>query len=194
MRDMFQLTWWEKLWYPVRRFLLEVPYWIKSHTYRQWHMIDIRSKHDVHRYSYGWIDADNRMLLACMKIFCHYVEEELDPKHDTMGRISLRKYMQEPGVDEYGSDISPWNEYYKEVEEIYNWWVVNRPGKAALMQKESEGFDITWSTNADGTFNLDTTESVPGSKERLRELRDQLESDEAAMLLRLMAVRKGMWT
>lgn len=90
--------------------LQKLIYWLKCHILPSYkfHLIDIRqSKQDGDRYEYGWIDTDQKLVLACKKLFMEYVEKELE------GHF--------PEIE--GSC----GEYYQEIKTIYNYWKVERP-------------------------------------------------------------------
>ena len=56
----------------TKRFITNLFYYIRTHTYNKYHLIDIRSK----EYKWGWIDQDHRIFLACFKCLEEFVEKE----------------------------------------------------------------------------------------------------------------------
>lgn len=62
-----------KVYLPLKRFLLDIPYWIRTHTYNRYHIINIKTK-DI--YEWGWIDQDHKIFLACFKCLEYFVEQE----------------------------------------------------------------------------------------------------------------------
>lgn len=105
-----QIIFWIK--YNIVLRLSQIAYWLKSHTYRRYHIIDIRSGH-YNNYRYGWIDSDYKILLSNFKILCDFMEKE------------------KPGenVNWYSDDalIIAW----EELEDLYCWWIKERPASLA---------------------------------------------------------------
>lgn len=82
------------------RAINEALYWIRTHTYNRYHIIDIRDTRGDY-YRWGWIDADNAILLANFKILTTFVEKEKpfdvinwdsDPEHQQAGATILELY------------------------------------------------------------------------------------------------------
>lgn len=97
--------WYYRLvWVPFWRWLTDIPYWIRSHTYRKYHYLDIRTPN----YHWGYLDRDTAMLYACFNCLKEFVEKEdpfnvTDWKHDEIKRAAK-----------------------KEILELYNWWTKKR--------------------------------------------------------------------
>lgn len=93
-------------------------YWVKSHTIKKYHILDLRNKEN--NYFYGWRDSDSKMLFALMKIMEDFIIEQDTEKHLIWLKKELIQY---PDV-EY-----PWVNLIKSCEEllaIQKWWRVDR--------------------------------------------------------------------
>jgi hypothetical protein len=86
-------------------------YWIRTHTYNRYHMLNLKSPQN--RYEWGWLDRDQAIVFACFNILKAYVERE-------MSQIS------------YYAPATEWCPEYdrrdeeKEIMELYDWWTVGR--------------------------------------------------------------------
>lgn len=127
-----EFTWedWEeqnKAKYPVRYFLQEsfpkairrmffkatYPftngwYWIRTHTYNRYHIIDLRCSGYGLEYDWGWIDRSEAMLIAPFQILKQFVEKEF--------KTGLTDWT-------YDEDI---RFVASEIQSLYNWWTVDR--------------------------------------------------------------------
>ena len=82
--------------------LQHIWYWIRTHTYNRYHIIDVRNSD----YSWGWIDADYKMFFACCKCLEYFVEQEECFK--------------------YNSYEGDWKMVGDEIKELYTWWKFDR--------------------------------------------------------------------
>ena len=96
------------LWYKVKQHLpkpiREALYWLRTHTYNRYHMLDCRSEQNG--YKWGWQDLCQQILFANMNILKLYVEKEAD-------RID---WQSDPGHATARG----------EMEVIYQWWMKGR--------------------------------------------------------------------
>lgn len=148
-------------WARATRVLWETPwYWLRTHTYNRYHILDLRNK--VDGYDWGWIDADAQILYACFNILVSFVEKE-SPE------VGLAKTPEEFWPDHEWQEgeresLQRHIEREQEVRAIYDWWVTER-------KKEKD-------------------ESEKGDFEKQAELSDK----DNEMLIRLMKVRRSLWT
>jgi hypothetical protein len=107
------------LWYPINRTLSKAWYWLRTHTYNRYHIINLKCPENG--YNWGWIDPDAKMLFACFNILVDFVENELVQDHiDWM-------------ADEAHSHA------IVEIHELYTWWKYDRPpleDKGAFLDEE----------------------------------------------------------
>ena len=142
-------------------------YWLRCHTFTKYHIIDIRGQDD---YKWGWIDRDHAMYLACFKLLTEFVELE-DP---TVGQRSMEDYRgdltQQEFDDFYKPTVAPQLEREVEVRALYDWWKTTR----------KQEWDACYASS-----NL---------KETWWEEFTRLEEKDEEMLMRLMKVRRTLWT
>jgi hypothetical protein len=167
--------------YPIKYFIFETAdrwfrnnliapiskfkYYVRSHTIRKYHLLDLRSK--SFGYDYGWRDSDTQMLLALMKIMENFIVEQ-----DTENRIIWLKEELKNNTDDNGYR---WEEDIKRCEEllaIQKWWRVDR-------QKKHDEF-----------HDKDTY----GDYKDYFEREEQLNKEDDEMMKKLIDMRGGMWT
>ncbi len=88
-----------------RRLVKEPWYWVRTHTYNRYHIIDMR--YPRNGYEWGWLDRDRAILFASFAVLVDFVEKEY------------------PGYVNWESD----DEHKKAREEfieLYNWWTAGR--------------------------------------------------------------------
>ena len=173
---------WAEGWHlwPFRH-LSKALYWLRTHTYNRYHMLDMRSK--VNGYTWGWYDRSTLILFANMALLRDFIEQEkaFDCHVD------------------WDSDEGHKNARL-EMLTIYDWWMKGRPAE------HKKGDDLLEAAYP-GPMVF---EPIPGSTmlrlkndetPELRKLRDQcivmeeaLEKKDEEMLIRLIKVRGYMWT
>ena len=92
----------------IRNKLHVVIYWIKSHTYKKHHILDLRSPVGI-QYKYGWIDVDEAMMIACFNLLRRFVEEESGLRWADTDGVTLEQ-----------------NSRLMEIKELYEWWMTGR--------------------------------------------------------------------
>jgi hypothetical protein len=78
------VTFIERLFRSIWRFLCNIPYWIRTHTYNRYHIINVKQpKNSPYQYSYnwGWIDRCHVLPFAMFNILCDFVENEFMPQY-----------------------------------------------------------------------------------------------------------------
>ena len=168
----------------IRRWLERLPkgignifYWIRAHTYNKYHLINISGQDG---YTWGWIDRDRAMMLACFKLLCDYVEKESHQIDWTWG----------PDYQECKATM----------DYLYNWWKVERPKK----QKEiddfcnnnpSRPFRERSIKNEDGTWTLlPESDKEKEIQEKFNQMDTALEQEEDENLIKLMKIRRALWS
>lgn len=89
--------------------------WIKFHTTRRWHVLDLRHRD----YEYGWMDVDELMVVALFKLLERYVEEE-DGLTELFGSAQTTL---ECGFPERAQELFA---LYDEIRVLYTWWLYDR--------------------------------------------------------------------
>ena len=150
-------------------------YWLVSHLVpsRRYHMLDLRQP-DPELYQYGWIDAPQQILYANFAILKNYVEGELE------GKFPIEDETEWEGA-------ADWNEHYREIENLYNYWTVKRPA----WQKKLDDMSHVASVVRNRQRNFEEGEKL---YEQLRIEQDKFDEYETQALIRLIKTRKGMWT
>lgn len=164
-RRWYDVRLWARAKVPGLAKLEQVKYWIRAHTYNRYHVINISKIDGKRGYRWGWLDADNRMLLACMKVFCDFYEKEYP------GQV-----LWEPTVE-------------REFEQIYDWWKHGRfevRDYCATLFTEGQVPDPDHWTGS-------RWKSEEAHK-AWHDAFDAEEKRPQEMLLRLMAIRQRLWT
>lgn len=68
----------------ICRILSDIPYWLRTHTYNRYHIVDIRqpkNSPDEYSYRWGYIDDSRAIVLANFTILCNFVENEFMPQY-----------------------------------------------------------------------------------------------------------------
>ena len=166
--------------WPVKRYIADAWYWLQCHLLPSYkfHLIDIRQPKDgsdPHPYRSGWIDSDNKMLLAIFKILCDHVEGE-EP-------LNVRTAYTPEQIVEYGLEDQA--EHYDELMTLYNWWKV---GRAKHLQSINDIAAIASAArkNKDKKYNALMQSWIDADN-----LYQEIEEE---MLIRVILIRKGMWT
>ena len=181
------------------RHLSTALYWLRTHTYNRYHMLDMRSK--VNGYEWGWHDRSELILFANMALLRDFIEKE----HAFDCHVDWRSAEELAAAGEKEQDG---NEACrdahaaakKEMLAIYDWWMEGRPAE----HKKYD--DLLTSAYSDPLIET----PVPGTSlikielvetPELRELRDQcmemeaeLEDRDEEMMIRLIKIRNWMWT
>lgn len=156
--------------------------WLRAHTFNRYHIIDI-SGQDC--YKWGWIDSDYQMELACFKILTTFVETEYPGHVNWDCNYKIRKVRDE-------------------ILSIYEWWTKGKKQEEAainILFEESE-----WSYTMDEVsetktspknqklYTMNTTTKDPVKYEEYKKRSAAIKIKHEKMLLRLIKVRKYMWT
>lgn len=154
-------------------------YWLRCHTFTRYHIIDLRGRDG---YTWGWLDRDHAMFIACFKLLEEYVEKE--KPHD---------------VIEWSEDIDTWNAIF----ELYWWWKFGRK-----MENDAcaEFFDahkvegIPFPEPEPGALTVPLNEWLDSKWDDLRNQEiwldwyRALEEKDQAQLERLIKIRRTLWT
>jgi hypothetical protein len=164
----------------VSRNLSNAWYWVRTHTYNRYHIIDIRNKD--HGYRWGWIDRDQVLLLACFKILVDFVEQE-----------------QPFGPGDFKTDYDH-SEEMREVKatilELYNWWKYHRKAEhsavSGLLDTPHDYGELFSKPDERGWCTWTATPHPNGKIWFDRDVELTAKDDE--MLLKLMKIRSKLWT
>jgi hypothetical protein len=156
-------------------------YWIRTHTYNRYHLLDLRraEPENPDGYRWGWIDRDRMLLIASFKILRDFVEKEKPwPVADI---IAKREVDGDPNGEL--PSLRRQQERFSEVMALYEWWIAGRFIERAAWQKASDALQLAWKqsgaqADADAWIAHVQTENAR----------------EDEMLARLLAVRHYLWT
>jgi hypothetical protein len=152
-----EYTWddWEedmKRRYPVRYFLQETAalelhvrvvrpikdawYWVRTHTYNRYHMLDMRSP--ANGYAWGWQDCNRLIILASFNLLRNYVEQEKPFKNIN--------WESDEGHHHAAAEIRA----------IYDWWTSGRAKEHQAVDDEYEDSrKERWSSWGEAEQHLD---------------------------------------
>lgn len=167
-------------WFSLRwkLYVKDPIYWVKCHTlpsYR-FHMLDLRQskKEGPLAYRYGWIDSDTKMVYALVKILNDFVEHEMSHWYC-------------PSEEDVQADTSLLYQRNKwlETKALHYWWNVER----LRQQKNHDDLLHRWSD----ARKVDAPETQQ-LWDDLKKIETALEDKEEEMLIRLIKVRRSLWT
>jgi hypothetical protein len=174
-----------------RRRINDAIYWLKSHTIRKYHLLDLRQPKTTSycdSYRYGWIDSDRQMLLALFNILVNFCEKEKNVSE----YIQFLKEEQNNNTDNIPLyDYSEQIKMFEEILDLYKYWKVDRPEK----QKYLGDLLHRWSESR--KEDEDNSWVDRGSQELFDEhtkLEKELLEEEECNMIRLIKVRGIMWT
>lgn len=164
-------------------------YWIRCHTYNKYHLIDIGQPETNTNddYKWGWIDEDHQLLLACFNILKKHVEcrnsSEFNYSATLEGAETIKKRMIEEGSSE--EEAEAWAFPLREMYEINKYWTIDR--KKADRKKSD--LLTTWHDS-----RRDKKPGVEEAWNALKIAEQEFDDKEIEMLIRLIKIRKNMWT
>lgn len=177
-----------KIYYPIRRPVIDSIYWIKCHILpsHKFHLIDIRQKKsdisDVDDYRYGYREVSDRMLLACFTLLNSFVEEE------DGGYCPTSKQIEEAEDDIKDCLIKQRNESI-EMMAIYNWWNLDRKVDFKIKQ-DIKGIYYKTIKSIGNKNSKETNELW----DKYNKVDQDFDSKEEEMLIRLIKIRHKLWT
>ena len=165
----------------VFRWLDRAAYWLRTHTWDRYHMIDIRSRRNG--YAWEWMDRSEGMLFAVMSMLVDFIEKE-------------RAFE----VIDWDSDDGH-REAARELREIYLWWTQDRKIEhdehERLADEAYKDFQFTFTDMPGGLQRLDPPVETPEqrkARDDVQEAEDRLDQRDTDMMIRLIKVREAMWT
>ena len=94
------------IYFPTKRNIENIFYWIRTHTINKYHIIDCRDKKNG--YAWGWCDRCDLILFSSFNILKDFMEKEY------------------PGIVDWDYDQQHKN-IKQELQELYSWWTLTRP-------------------------------------------------------------------
>jgi hypothetical protein len=152
-------------------------YWIRTHTYNKYHLLDLRQTENrggEAYYRWGYLDPCTALVLANFKVLERYIQEE---------PFDLRTQYSEEEIDEQG--LRSQQDHYDEVMKIYNYWIKGRLEHWKTLELQSQVLHRFRKSNYKKYLVL------------LNEYDKNVEAfhqEEEEYLIRLIKVRRGLWT
>jgi len=167
----------------IKRPLVDAHYWFVSHFVpsRRYHMLDLRQPKPGYRH--GWIDSDGQMEYALFNILNNYVEYEMPHKYFP----TEEDVANEP--EEYGARevLQHQRNNCLEVQTIHHYWNIERPAE----EKQKNELLDKWIEvrHANGEC-----EEAGVLRTKMNALDETSEAKLEEMMIRLIKVRRSMWT
>jgi len=160
----------------VRRWFGEVLHWVQCMVWPSrynFYRIDISNADPLHPNQWGYCDASEQIELACWGVLCRFAEDDVmyRPDASTEEDPDTKKMLENQTA------------HYDEVHELYKYWTVDRLVDA---EKSEALFEVT--------------EHCTSADEYSDAIRDWIKFDEVVlhrreeMLLRLIKIRRGLWS
>ena len=169
------------LCFRVFRWLDHAAFWLRTHTWDRYHMLDIRNRRNG--YEWGWMDRREGILFANMAMLAAFIEKE-------------RAFE----VINWDSDDGH-REAARELREIYEWWTQGRKIEhdehERLADVAYKDFQFTCVPLPGGMQTLELFGETPElrkARDDVREAEDRLHQKDTDMMIRLIKVRRAMWT
>ena len=155
-------------------------YWIRSHTYNKYHILDLRQPiekdgienlHDSYRW--GYICADTKMLFALFNILNDFVENEFKdfycPTEEDIANVPTNSIQRDA---------------YFEILALHKYWNIDRKKAQKEMDKLLDEWMAAKSFGDPNTNKLFVKENA---------LQKAYEDQEEEMLIKLIKIRKSLW-
>lgn len=168
----------EELWPWIRqqwrKYVTDPWYWFASHVIpsRRYHMLDLRQPKPGYRY--GWCDSDSQITYALFNILNNFVKNEMSDNYCP----SEEEVEANPGL------LLQRNQWL-EVKAIHYWWNVDR----LRQQKAHDELLHAWSEErkADGP-------NLQQLWDDMKKAEKALDEKEEEMIIRLIKIRRSLWT
>lgn len=154
-------------------------YWVKCHTlpsYR-FHILDLRNPGGGIEWDHGWRDRTEVLLWACFKILVDFVE--LEKPYDMEQEVDGLTPEQ---IEEQG--LTTQLKKHREMMDLYRWWKTGRAEDEERISALYTARDADYATKAERRAALDAWSKA----------RDEFEERDQTNLLRLIAIRRYLWT
>lgn len=173
-----------KIYWPIKHPVSDAHYWLVSHIIpgRRYHMLDLRQTHhhDTNHpdkcYHHGWIDVPDKMLFALFNLLGEYLNKE--KPHDLTQWYSRDKIESDEGMKTQQASLD-------EARAIHHWWISERDNQI----DERNHLQHLW---YEAKKDKDPQREIYWTK--LKELDAKLEDKDDEMVVRLMKIRRTLWT
>lgn len=194
------------IWFDIKNAVKNAERWIAFRTYDKYHVLKTDLKP-------GYYDIDTRILHSNFSLLVDFVEIEKASlqyffasyeEAKNKSRVSFNKLTKEQkkelGLQYLNWEIENDEEFFpkqqkvsaKEIKNLYLWWTEVRPSRIDPYDKYEEELDeLSGSLNNMPEKNK---KKLINLYKKIGKLEDQYEKEDDAMLIRLMNVRRNLWT
>ncbi len=172
--DKYIVSWWHDnvrcLWGVSKIF--DIYYYLKTRFIKKYYLIDTKFKRDC------WMDSDTKILYGMMSILVDFVEKE-----KPLERVDWDTEIEHQNAK---------NEFMT----IYEWWK-NYPNREKEIDNAlSKWYNESIPERCKNILNLDIKNTTLSKQlmDHLNILEEQLANEEQEMLIRLIKIRKYLWT
>lgn len=144
----------------------------------------------------GWHDVDIVMLHANFALLSRFVEQEVGGIEKLEGWTKQCSESDPDGLPD-GLQIAKEEQIHAQTEAaaLYRWWKFTRPAKEAEKARLlSEGAGTSDSLEGPDTVQPPTSNQMERCCDAYKRLEDKMDMEEQEMLLRLMKIRRSLWT
>lgn len=194
------------IWFDIKNAVKNAERWIAFRTYDKYHVLKTDLKP-------GYYDIDTRILHSNFTLLVDFVEIEKASlqyffasyeEAKNKSRVSFNKLTKEQkkelGLQYLNWEIENDQEFFpkqqkvsaKEIKNLYLWWTEVRPSRIDPYDKYEEELDKMSSPL--GTMSEKDKKKLINLYKKIGKLEDQYEKEDDAMLIRLMNVRRNLWT
>lgn len=194
------------IWFDIKNAVKNAERWIAFRTYDKYHVLKTDLKP-------GYYDIDTRILHSNFSLLVDFVEIEKASlqyffasyeEAKNKSRVSFNKLTKEQkkelGLQYLNWEIENDEEFFpkqqkvsaKEIKNLYLWWTEVRPSRIDPYDKYEEELDKMSSPL--GTMSEKDKKKLINLYKKIGKLEDQYEKEDDAMLIRLMNVRRNLWT
>lgn len=183
IRMFTRLRQWAESWKKKPfRYVSTALYWLRTHTYNKYHLIDCRCPHNG--YSWGWFDRSEIILFANMAILKEFVEKESyqinwdgDPEH-----AAVKKEMD--------AILDWWNRGRKEEHDAYDALLTKAYGfENCMIFEPTEDPHL-----ARMKFTREGNPEWEADCQKCQEAEEALGKKDEEMMIRLIKIRGCMWS
>lgn len=160
--------------WPITHRVKRVTDWIKYRTYKRYHIVDTGLEP-------GYYDTDTKMFHACFNMLKEFVEVEKAHHWNWMGENLKGK---DAGIAHLEWEMTIPEEWSRdqaknarEIYELYEWWTIERPNR-------QDPWDL---------LNEDETE-YDKKYGKMDKLEVKYAKEDQRMFIRLIKIRKALWT
>lgn len=195
------------IWFDIKKAVKNAERWIAFRTYDKYHVV----KTDLEP---GYYDIDTRILHSNFTLLVDFVEiEKASLQYIFASQERTKKFgsrvnfnnltkaqKRELGLQYLNWEIENDEEFFpkqqkvsaKEVKELYLWWTEARPSRIDPYDNYEEERDKL----SGSILNMDgkNKKKMMALYKKIGKLEDQYEKEDETMLIRLMKVRKSLWT